>query len=283
MIRNYNGNVNRAILRGLEKLCKVNSENKKILMDALTEKGEVSFYTNLDPFTGFPDEMSEVRTLKSEEQISEYLKEDFETRLTRYLKGKDTGDYLLSSLIEFVKENGGIFPNEEEMKNLEDAAEAKRVAELADNTTVTNANTRAGLLKEILELAEEIMELRRKSNPKEISSHVEPYPDVMHLYSEKFKATIKWDRWNFVKRQDSKAYSMEVEISENDEHLFISFYYEYDGTVVVCTKNWLKEAFMADPKFLKRHLIIIHQEIVEIAKEEGIEFETEIDYETISW
>lgn len=283
MIRNYNGNVNRAILRNLEKLCNVNSENKKILMDALTEKGEVSFFTNLDPFTGFPDEMSEVRTLKSEEEIREYLKKDFEIRLTRYLKGKDTGDYLLSSLIEIIKENGAVFPNKEEMKKLEEAAEAKRVAELPANTTTANANTRAGLLKEILELAEEIMESRRKSNPKEISSHVEPYHDVMNLYSNKFKATIKWDRWHFVKRQDSKAYSMQVEIRDDDEHLFISFYYEYDGTVVVCTKDWIKEVFVVGPKILNRYLIIIHQEIVETAKEHGIEFETEIDYETISW
>ena len=107
MIRNYNGNVNRSAMRDLRKLCDVNAENERILFEAFDQKGEVSVYENLDPFTGCPDEMSDVVTMKSAAEIKEYLKKDFIRRVEGYLNHrKPAEDYLLSALIEFVKENG---------------------------------------------------------------------------------------------------------------------------------------------------------------------------------
>lgn len=107
MIRNYNGNVNRAVMRDLRRLCDVNAENERNLFEAFAQKGGVSVYENLDPFTGCPDEMSNVVTMKSEAEIEEYLKKDFLKRIEGYLAyRKPAEDYLLSALIEFVKENG---------------------------------------------------------------------------------------------------------------------------------------------------------------------------------
>jgi len=169
MIRNYNGNINRAVVRDLRRLCDVNAENERNLFEAFDQKGEVSVYENLDPFTRCSDEMSNVVTMKSEAEIQEYLKKDLLERLERCLGYKKTAeDYLLCALIEFIKTNGR-FPEKDEMRQLEKNAEAKRIAELpSDVVTVPKEITEQDMAKEILELAEEIMEARRENNPKDI-------------------------------------------------------------------------------------------------------------------
>ena len=192
MKRNYNGNVNHSILRELEDLCNLNSENRKILMCEFIEKGELSFSVNTNPITGVPSEELKVCTLKSEEEITEFLKQDFEEKLTRYLNGKNIKDYLLIILIEFSKKSNGVFPNKDEMKQIQKEAEAKRIATLPSpsNSNKQKEITDTDIKLEILQLVEEIMESRRKSNKNDIFIHVEPYSERLGIQTDDFYGNI---------------------------------------------------------------------------------------------
>lgn len=271
MIRNYNGNVNRAVVRDLRKLCDVNAENKRDLFEAFHQNGEVSVYENLDPFTGCPDEMSNVVTMKSETEVKEYLKKDFIGRVERYLDHrKPAKDYLLCALIEFIKENGR-FPEKDGMRQLEKNAEAKRIAELpSDTVTVPKEITEQDIAKEILELAEEIMESRRESNPDDIVWRDEPYPESLWIETDDFQGNILHVSWYGYK--DFRDYSCAIKMRDYQR---ISINYCSDSTAYATAKNFLGEEVEIS---VTNYMITIHKGIVEMAKEAGIDFTSEIDY-----
>lgn len=273
MIRNYNGNVNRAVVRDLRKLCDVNAENERNLFEVFDQKGEVSVYENLDPFTGCPDEMSTVVTMKSETEVKEYLKKDFLTRVEGYLDyRKPDEDYLLSALIEFVKENSR-FPEKDAMRQLEKNAEAKRIADLSSDTIANPKEiTEQDMSKEILELAEEIIEARRETKPEDIWVHVEPYDDELSLSNDEFSMDIKWDRYEG--RGDSSDYSCSVTMRKDTDIDRVIFQYQYDGTIGVRVEGW----HTTGTDVSIQTLISIHKFVVQMAKAEGLEFTSEIDY-----
>lgn len=277
MIRNYNGNVNRSVMRDLRKLCDVNAENERILFDAFDQKGEVSVYENLDPFTGCPDEMSDVVTMTSEEEIKEYLKKDFIGRVEGYLNHrKPAEDYLLSALIEFIKENGR-FPERDGMRQLEKNAEEKRIAELpSDAITARKEITEQDMAREILELAEEIMESRRENNPDDIVVRVEPYPESYWIDTEEFQGNILHERYYGSK--DFHDYSCAIRIKGYHDVETISIYYCHGGgdPALVTAKDFCDDEIDVP---VTNYLITIHKSMVEMAKAEGIEFTSEIDYD----
>ena len=279
MIRNYNGVVNHSTLRDLKRLCDVNAENFKNLSEAYAQDSEVSFYTNLDPIIGCPDEMSKLVTLKSEAEITDYLKKDFIERLEGYLGFRHPDkDYLLDELIGFFKENGGKYPSKDEMRKLEITAENKRVTELpADAVTAETPNTVQELLKETLELAEEIMEARRETKPDDILIHVEPYCDELGLSNDDFCATISWNRHYGV--GNNSDYSLHVRMLDDEVVQTISIH-QYGGKADVHAENWYQDSI--DEKALTDCFVTIHKGMVEFAEEEGIEFLSEIDYSKIS-
>ena len=214
MIRNYNGNINRAVMRDLRKLCDVNAENERNLFGAFNQNGEVSVYENLDPFLGCPDEMSTVVTMKSEAEVKEYLKKDFIGRVEGYLDYKKPAeDHLLSALVEFVKSNGK-FPEKDEMCQLEKEAEEKRIAELPNGTENAPEDiTEQDVTREILELAEEIIEARRITKPEDIFVHVEPYDDELTISDDNVHMVIIWKRYYGC--GDSRDYSCSVYFRED--------------------------------------------------------------------
>lgn len=273
MIRNYNGNVNRAVVRDLRKLCDVNAKNERNLFEVFNQKGEVSVYGNLNPFIGCPDEMSTVVTMKSETEVKEYLKKDFLRRVERYLDyRKPDEDYLLSALIEFVKENSR-FPEKDAMRQLEKNAEAKRIADLKSDTIATPKEiTEQDVAKEILELAEEIIEARRETKPEDIFVHVEPYDDELSLSNDEFYMDIKWDRYEG--RGDSSDYSCSVTMRKDTNIDRVLFRYQYDGTIGVRVEG--RNTTVTDVSI--KTLIAIHKFVVQLAKAEGLEFTSEIDY-----
>ncbi len=271
MIRNYNGNVNRIVMRDLRRLCDVNAENERNLFEAFAQKGEVSVYENLDPFTCCPDEISNVVTMKSEAEIKEYLKKDFIKRVEGYLEHrKPAKDYLLCALIEFIKENGR-FPEKDGMRQLEKSAEAKRIAELpSDTVTVHKEITEHDIAKEILELAEEIMESRRESNPDDIVWRDEPYPESLWIETDDFQGSILHASWYSYK--DFRDYSCAIKMKDYQR---ISINYCSDGTAYATAKSIFDEDLELS---ITNYMITIHKGIVEMAKEAGIEFTSEIDY-----
>lgn len=277
MIRNYNGNVNRAVVRDLRKLCDVNAENERNLFEVFDQKGEVSVYENLDPFTGCPDEMSDVVTMKSETEIKEYLKKDFIGRVEGYLKYKKPAeDYMLSALIGFIKENGR-FPEKDGMRQLEKEAEAKRIAELPSNAvTVSKEITEQDMAREILELAEEIMESRRENNPDDIVVRVEPYPESYWIETEEFQGNILHERYYGSKDFHDYRCAIGIKGYHDVDTIKIGYYYSNSNEVYVTAEDFLEK----EPDVpVTDYLITIHKSMVEMAKAEGIEFTSEIDYD----
>lgn len=266
MIKNYNGNAPTHVIWGLQKLCEVNAVNMETLMKTFKEKGAVSFYINLDIF-GLPDEMSEIKTLNSEEEIREYLKHDFENRLNIFLSRNNINDYLVNSLVEFVRVNNGTFPNDEEMKQLEKAAEEKRLANLSHSTSPI---TKQPLLREIFELAKQIMELERSKSPTNIISHFEPYWDELKLQTDLLYFNILLD-----KELDPPQYFCNIRIKDEDVTKSLRLSLNKDGTLNV-THILNSQTDTSLDRF-----IAIHKEVLSIAKKQGIEFVSEIDYQTL--
>lgn len=281
MIRNYNGNVNRSILRGLKELCALQKENFKTLWGKFSEDGKVSFYTDLDFLTGCPDEMSRTVTLASEAEIKEYLKNDFKERLEMFFDSKKPDeDYLLNILSDFLKENGGVFPSEDEMKKLEQKAELQRIAELsADDASRQAPNEEQKILKEILEFSEEIMELRRARKPDDIEVHVEPYDDELGLETEDFYATISYDR--YYASDSNKDYTCSVSMRKSNVVDTIEFQYGYyDDLAYANAHNWIGAKLELPSIYAE--LITVHKALAEIAEKEGLEFISEVEYSKLS-
>ena len=277
MIRNYNGNVNRSVMRDLRKLCDLNAENERILFEAFDQKGEVSVYENLDPFTGCPDEMSDVVTMKSEAEIKEYLKKDFIGRVEGYLNHrKPAEDYLLSALIEFIKENGR-FPEKDGMRQLEKNAEEKRIAELpSEAVTAPKEITEQDMAREILELAEEIMETRRENNPDDIVVRVEPYPESYGIDTEEFQGNILHERYYGSKDFHDYRCAIRIKGYHDVETISIGYCHSSSNEVYVTAEDFCDKELDVP---VTSYLITIHKSMVEMAKAEGIEFTSEIDYD----
>lgn len=277
MIRNYNGQVDRTLIRGLKKVCNVSAENEKNLFEALKKDGKVSFYENLD-FFGLPDEMSKKVTLRTEKSIKKYLKEDVEKRVDTYLKAhKHEEDYLLSALVEYIKENSK-FPERDVMKQIEKAAEAKRIAELpTSNECIKKEITKQDIALEILELAEEIMEYNKENNPDAIFTPVEPYHARMSIDSDEFSGMITQEI--YYGTGDVRDYGCELRINDNRGIGVIHISYRHDYLPIIRLGKGLRENI--DIK-LTESLIIIHKGFVEMAKKIDFEFESEIDYQKFS-
>lgn len=277
MIRNYNGKVNRALIRDLRKLCGVNAENERNLFEVFDKNGEVSVYENLD-FFGCPDEMSTVVTLKTETEVKKYLKKDFAKRVDGYLSHKEPDkDFFLNALIEFVKANAR-FPERDAMRQMEKDAESKRVAELhTSNECVKKEITIQDIALEILELAEEIMESRRENNPKDIDTPVEPYPERLWIETDEFQGSILYAKYYGYK--DFRDYSCAIRFKGYRDVKTITIGYCSDGTPVIRAEDFFEKKLDVS---ITEYLIIIHKSIVEMAKKTDFEFESEIDYQKFS-
>jgi len=272
MIRNYNGKVNRTVIRDLRKLCGVNAENERNLFEVFDKNGEVSVYENLD-FIGMPDEFSTVVTLKTETEVREYLKKDFEKRMEGYLSHrKPDDDFLLSALVEFVKANTR-FPERDEMRQLEKEAETKRIAEFStSDEPVKKEVTIQDIALEILELAEEIMEFYREHEPQSIRTPDEPYPERFWIETDEFQGNIVHQ--GYYGYEDSRDYSCAIEFKGNRDVERITIGYWSDATPTIRAWNWRGKELDVS---VTEYLITIHKAIVEMAKKTGLEFESEID------
>ncbi len=277
MIKNYNGKVSRRVLGDLRKICDVNEENRNNLLEKLAKDGEVSFYVNMDPFTGCADELSDVVTLKSEAEVEKYLKKDFKARLDGYIEHRHLADDpLIQSIVSYLTENNGVYPERDTMRELEIAAEEKRKMALSETETQT-IDAKDLLLKEILELTEVVMEARRETNPDDIWQHVEPYDDELHITTcDDFEAVLMCEA--HYSRGDSTDYKLYALMQR--DHVKISFLYCYDGEVSVSVKDDWNQG--VDVEVMWDRFITVHKGMLEIAKKEGLEVTSEVDYEELS-
>jgi len=287
MIRNYNGDINRTILRNLKKICDVCDENFENLLERYMLDGKVSFYTNLCPFTGTPDFASKGRTLKSYGEIEAFIKTDLHNRLNMFLdcqtvwyepehNGDFLNDYLFSEVYEFILDHAR-YPNKEEMRELEYVAELKRILASPEEEIQKKPITEKDIVKEILELSEEIIESRRETKPRDIWVHVEPYPDDLEIDSENFGAVFKYNRYDAC--GNSTDYYLDVFFKD---HMYstrkvyrVDFRCYTEGRYEIFAQN-CNDLELDLPK---EKLIMVHKGIVEMAIAEGIEFLSEVDYQ----
>ena len=153
--------------------------------------------------------------------------------------------------------------------------EQKRISELQDDT-VDKEITMEDIVKEILELAEEIIEVRRIKKTDDIWVGIEPYKDEMEVSKDDLQLVILYKRYYGYK--DFRDYGCLAYLGdgiERDEDDYLIFNYRSDGTAVVrgecrCSKISIDK------------ILHIHKVVVKMAKAEGIEFTSEIDYDKIS-
>lgn len=275
MIRNYNGKINRAMMRDLRKICEMFAENEQNLLEVFKNNGKVMVYENYDTILNYSENMLSVITLTKESEIEEYIKNSFMKMLNEYLKYKmPIRDYFMNALIEFVKENGK-FPEKDAMTQLEKNAEKKRISKLSNNIrNVQNKLTKHDIIKEVLELAEEIIETRLVTNPKDISVNVKKFSEELTILDDKIDLVIKsegnddyTDDYNY-----SCLFYIKEKINIVNNIDNILFYYRSDGIADVAVEGLRSDNISTNV------LLCMHKFIVKKAREEEIEFTSEIDY-----
>ena len=275
MIRNYNGKINRAMMRDLRKICEMFAENEQNLLEVFKNNGKVMVYENYDTILNYSENMLSVITLTKESEIEEYIKNSFMKMLNEYLKYKmPIRDYFMNALIEFVKENGK-FPEKDAMTQLEKNAEKKRISKLSNNIrNVQNKLTKHDIIKEVLELAEEIIETRLVTNPKDISVNVKKFSEELTILDDKIDLVIKSEgNYDYT---DDYNYSClfyikeKINIVNNIDNIL--FYYRSDGIADVAVEGLRSDNISINV------LLCMHKFIVKKAREEEIEFTSEIDY-----
>lgn len=271
MIRNYNGKINRAMMRDLRKICEMFAENEQNLSEAFKNNGKVMVYENYDTILDYSENLLSVITLTKKSEIEEYIKNSFMKMLNEYLKHKmPIRDYFMNALIEFVKENGK-FPEKDAMTQLEKDAEKKRISKLSNNIkNVQNKLTKQDIIKEVLELAEEIIESRLVTNPKDIFVNVKEFSEELTILDDKIDLVIK-SEGNYDYTNDYN-YSCLFYIKGETNIDNILFYYRSDGIADVAVEG------LRNNNISTNILLFMHKFIVKKAREEGIEFTSEIDY-----
>lgn len=270
----YNGKKDREMIRDLFRICKVCEENREEVMKYFNENGSLCVTTNFCPITGCPDDFSERTPLKTEEEINDFLKKDFERRFEGYLRHKKISDPLTAELYSFIKENMR-FPTEDEMKTIEKAAEIKRLE--SDTHEVKEISMAKLIKKEIIQLAIEIYFLTDLYEPKAIHHKVEPYDSSLALENENICITITYNRW-YPNYRDS---DYNIHTCRNDKLYFssgIHFWSGYDNDAYMMHSSYENVAITEENR---EFVIAIHEYLSDIAKEKGFEFTSEVDYEKI--
>lgn len=271
MIYNYKGSVDRGILSDLEYLCDRREEEFKKIKDELRQKKSLSIFTNLDPFTGCPDEMSEGHEITSVKAGKKFIDDYFLEMLDRYISKKsiNTNDFLIARVVEFMRKNVGKFPSEKQMKDMELEAEKER----RSKEPKRKINMDEEILTEILSLAEEIMRLREKNNPDDIFHHLEPYDDELFLKTE--------DEDDIQVRQDvhyGKGTKEDYSLIWYKHSIGARLRFAYDGSHKVKCKYY--DTFNECNDISS--IVEIHKSICKIATAEGVKFLSEVDYNKIS-
>lgn len=132
-------------------------------------------------------------------------------------------------------------------------------------------------MKEILQLCACIMDSRRKTKPEDIFIPVEPYKVTLNIKYETFYGVIKYDIYYGC--GEICDYSLMIDFIESMDGIrTVSFLtYSKNGEVDACAKDMDNEEI----ELTADCLIEIHKGIVNLAKAEGIEFLSEVDYQKL--
>ena len=286
MIRNYNGPTIRYVIWLLKDQCKKLAEAREGLFTKLKSKGIFKVATNLGPF-GEADCCSNVVTLTNAEDIQIFLEALMKEKIDAilYFYPSATNDPFTKMLIDLILANGGYFPNKEKLKQMYGEAEALRLSLLSKNAEKVSSLTPFDmLLKECLELAEEVMELTRQKNPDLITVRTEDYPDYMEFFDEEnnIYANIFWDRWADPHHNTDHSISVKFMNEWNREIFLDHEYHDPDSFEFVVTHH-SDDPFVDDNEYAVRLFIALHKALCKAATDLGFEFLSEVEtYDNIT-
>jgi len=130
------------------------------------------------------------------------------------------------------------------------------------------------LMREFFELAVKIFKSRQKTRPDDIRNYVESGHKDLYLSHEDFFARIQL-------RQDYAAvdaYILDIVYSVHAEICIVWFFRISDNEVIVEGQD----SYGNDINELSiDQMVIIHKGIIDLARIEGIEFESEINYQIL--
>ncbi len=278
MIRTYNGNINRQSIYDLKKICAANAHDKETLKEECEKYGSIIVCSHLNPFTGLPDIFSPELTLCTEKDIEECVHDYFLERLEVYLKIHPTQkDPLLEALLSYVQKHFGCFPNKEEFKQMEIKAEEKRLSKSSQKTTILPPPiTEQLLLREILEMAEEIFAVYSDTIPKARKEYDDfEYFPIQSGLKGAISHKILFPKNCFL------DYTCMVEMAgEKKEPIFITITYYPNGNAYCYAEDILDQELDIP---LTAKLITIHQTFLNMLQEYGISLKSEIsNYQDIT-
>jgi len=274
---NYNGIVNRPVLLALKEICETAERAKKAMTIELEQSGKVWFYT--DDYTA--NETSKIITISSEEENQTYYNGWLQRQINCHLERTNhSTDHLLSVIAEFIMQKFR-HPDEQEMRNLEIIAEARRLSTVPVEPTLYERQIEPSdkIVAEILLLAEAIMEQARQKTPEDIVIDDDNEFEILFLGSERLHLRIS--RRLFLSNGDYRDYYMKA-----TRHCY--GWQRYPATAIHW--NGSKPAYCDSTPGPCVHgdlpidLGTIHRTIVNLAESMGIEFiseVTEADLETL--
>ena len=285
MIRNYNGPVSRSFIRALRGMCKASVPIREDLFNALKGQMPLHIWCNLYWF-GEVDLASYIETLHTEEDVQAFITKKIEEKInflrTWYFNVID--DPFTEMLIRFIIDSGGYFPADKELTEMYGNAERVRLEALKSKNVESSPLTPLQMLmKECLELAEEVMERKRAIDPNSIKERTQDYDDYTYFQGDYVSGTLFWNRWN------SCIFGTEysVKFGCGDLERYITLKYEYDDSEVpiyiVKYYSDRHRRFNDDDEYAVRLLIDLHKDLSKQATELGFEFISEVeDYETVT-
>lgn len=282
MIRNYNGPVNRSFIRALQELCREYVKPRSELFGKLAQEGTLNLATNLD-FFGEVDCCSVKHTLSTEDDVQAFITGLISKKINAlrdycYNVEKDPFTELL---IKFIINSGGYFPAENELRAMYGEAEHIRLE--ADTETESAPLTPLQMLmKECLELAEEIMERTRAKNPDAITIRTQDYDDFMDFEGDHVGGTLYWNRWNY--RYFGTEYSVVFGCGDHKRYVKLKYEYDDEEIPIYLVRYYYREddeKFGDDDEYAVRLLIDLHKDLSKLASELGFEFISEVDYDAV--
>ncbi len=257
----YHGVVDLGLLEKLKNLCKYKIANYDRLHKDLLREGAL-YIVDVSFLSGTEDSPVENKEIENEEELLRFIDKDFKNKFKACIPEKYAdGDYLSPRLADFIEKNNGRFPDENELENLEQEAEDER-----KHVIWKEYGNRLDMLSEILGALKDIFQSRQKKDTREIVFD-DDGDSSLSLEVEEFDEFVICHE-SFL---DGKLeYNLNVRKDGFHDKLLIS--YDHFDRAKCVYMGTLKEVDDME------QIVEIHKCIINLLKQEGIEFVSKFIY-----
>lgn len=271
MIWNYNGNQNFYGIRKLrDKICPELASKRRKLLSQLASEGSFRCYW-----------FSEVRIISSNDDIEKAMEFLTNLQIAALTDAYPdlTEDPFTDMLLDFVLKHRGVFPNEEDLKQMYGEAEAVRLAG-PEKREASSVSPFQLLCIECLQMVIRIMEAAYVA-PSRLVKDTETY-DYMYVTGEQTSAKFVWDfeHYHHTNADYSVVFALKgdnlrkIRLDDSDDENPTRYTVIYPlGTTRSEPEN----------KYVLRAIIALHKDLCKMATDFGLEYLSEIeDYSKIS-